>query len=72
MLLDPPVITISTKLLQIGKDKLSTPLAHLINLSFTQGMFPTILKTENIVPIHKKDDAKEWNNYRPISLLSNV
>ena len=33
---------------------------------------PTILKTANVIPIFKKDDQTTRNNYRPISLLSNI
>ena len=37
-------------------------------MSFNQGVFPTILKTANLIPIHKKGDKLDCNNYRPISL----
>ena len=35
-------------------------------------IFPTILKTAKVIPIHKKDSKLEASNYRPISLLSNI
>ena len=35
-------------------------------------VFPTILKTAKVVPIHKKNSKLEVSNYRPISLLSNI
>ena len=44
----------------------------LINTSFTTGIFPTALKVANIIPIHKKVDKLDCNNYQPISLLSNI
>ena len=40
------------------------------NLSFSTGIFPTILKTAKVIRIHKKDSRLEVSNYRPIPLLS--
>ena len=41
----------------------------LINESIDEGIFPTCLKTANVIPIFKKGDLTNLNNYRPISLL---
>ena len=35
-------------------------------------VFPSALKTTKVVPVFKKDSKLDYNNYRPISLLSNV
>ena len=35
-----------------------------------QGIFPDSLKFSNITPVHKKDEANDKQNYRPVSALS--
>ena len=35
-------------------------------------VFPSVLKTTKVVPVFKKDSKLDYNNYCPISLLSNV
>ena len=52
--------------------EISEPLALLFNMSFFNGIFPESLKLANIIPIHKKDDKTFVDNYRPISLISNI
>ena len=47
-------------------------MADLFNLSFTTGVFPSVLKTAKVVPVFKKDSKLDYSNYRPISLLSNI
>lgn len=44
-------------------------LTHVINLSLTQGVFPSELKNAKVIPLFKSGDACSVNNYRPISLL---
>ena len=44
----------------------------MINVSFNKGIFPNFLKAANVIPVHKKDEKLESNNYRPISLLSSI
>lgn len=64
--------SIPNKLFKQFKKSLSEPLTLLINLTFSEGKFPTILKMGKIFPIHKKGSKIEVTNYRPISLLSNI
>ena len=47
-------------------------MTNLINLSFSTGLFPKILKQARIIPIFYKGDQQDCNNYRPISLSQNV
>ena len=48
---------------------LSAPLAHLINLSITTGIFPMDWKKAKIIPVHKSGPFSVLDNYRPISIL---
>ena len=64
--------SIPTKLLKEFKTKLSEPLSDLINVSFNNGIFPDFLQVANLIPIHKKGEKLDPNNYRLISLLSNI
>jgi len=51
-------------------NKVAGPLAHIINLSLENGIFPSDLKLAKVIPIFKSGDQSSLNNYRPISLLS--
>ncbi|XP_065667556.1 uncharacterized protein LOC136087869 [Hydra vulgaris] len=64
--------SIPTFVLKLLADDISLVLSNLFNISFATGIFPNILKTASVKPIHKKDSKLDCNNYRPISLLSNV
>ena len=44
----------------------------MINVTFNKGLFPGFLKIANVIPIHKKVEKLDPNNYKPISLLSNI
>ena len=37
--------------------------------ALSQGIFPDSLKFANITPVHKKDEATDKQNYRPVSVL---
>ena len=64
--------SIPTKILHLIKDKISIPLSELINKSFATGCFPNICKTAKVILIFKTESRLLCNNYRPISLLSNI
>jgi exonuclease III len=58
-----------TKIIKSISLILSIPLSYLINISFEQGTFPTILKKSVVKPIFKKGNKSELGNYRPITLI---
>ena len=64
--------SIPLKFLKLFKTTLSEPISLIANVSFSTGTFPSTLKTANVIPIYKKEDHTLRNNYRPISLLSNI
>ena len=53
-------------------DVLAKPLYKLFKYSLEADVFSSDLKTSNVVPVHKKNDAQNKCNYRPVSLLCNV
>ena len=57
-------------LLKTFKHFFSHWLSKLVNICFETGIFPDILKTAKVIPLHKKDSKLDHINYRPISLLS--
>lgn len=53
-------------------DKVSPVIAKLINLYVKYKIFPSKLKQAIIRPMYKNGCHKNYNNYRPIALLSSV
>ena len=54
------------------KNEILKQLDVLFNLSFLTGIFPSVLKTAEMVPVFKNDSKLDYRNYHPISLLSNI
>ena len=63
---------ISPKLLKEGGIPLAQSICDLFNMSLRLCKVPQQWKMANIVPIHKKDEKNNVENYRPVSLLSTV
>ena len=61
--------SILVTILKNNIDVLVRALILILNQSFEQRIFPGILKTAQVSPIHKKEDAATISNYRPTSLL---
>ena len=47
--------SIPTKVLHLLQDQISNHLTTIYNLSFSTRVFPSILKTAEVIPIHKKN-----------------
>jgi hypothetical protein len=63
---------INNRVLRELANELSVPLTSLFNKSLNEGYFPSAWKEANVCAIFKKGDPSQANNYRPISLLSNI
>ena len=57
-------------MLKVARHELSIPFSNICNTSFTEGIFPEIIKVAKVIPSHKKGPTDDVNNYRPISLHS--
>lgn len=49
---------------------LAIPISHLFNLSISKGIFPSCFKTSLTIPVFKKGDPNNMDNYRGISLIN--
>ena len=63
---------IPARVLKICAAELSSLLSSLFSACFRQGVYPSLWKTANVVPVHKKQARSSMRNYRPVSLLSVV
>lgn len=61
---------ITIRLLKFLSDTLVKPITHLMNSILEQGIFPDALKVGLVIPIFKKGEKADANNYRPITLLN--
>ena len=64
--------SIPTDVLHLLAEDICKPLSYIFNLSFNSGIYPSMLKVANAIPVFKKDSKLIVSNYRPISLLSNI
>lgn len=68
----PGIDEITARTLREVADYIAPPLTQIINLCFEQSNCPEHFKTAIVRPLHKGGDKQLMENYRPISLLSNV
>ena len=60
---------LSIRMLKICGDSVCLPLEMIFKQTLLTGVFPSVWKKGNIVPIHKNGDKQNIKNYRPVSLL---
>lgn len=64
---------VSARTLKQALPHLTTALLPLINQCFTTGHFPSTFKRTIIIPLYKgTGDKSDPNNYRPVSIISNL
>lgn len=66
------VDAISTKILKVIINSIAFPLTRIFNNCIEQAIWPDALKKAEIIPIHKGKEKCKHENYRPISLISNI
>ena len=60
---------ISSKLVKTLRYELVRPMKIIANKMIKEATFPKNWKVAKVIPLHKKGDKTQANNYRPISLL---
>ena len=64
--------SIAYRILFFLKNEISMQLIDLFNSSFVTCIFPSVLKTANVLPVFKKDSKLDSSNYHPVSVLLNI
>lgn len=63
---------LSSETLKTISSIIAQPLATIFNNCFVSGYFPKCLKSALVIPVFKSGSKEMINNYRPISLISNI
>ena len=63
---------IPTKIIKENSDIFGDFIFSDLNCCINTSSYPSLLKRADITPAHKKDSKSEKNNYRPVSILSNI
>nr|XP_047127778.1 uncharacterized protein LOC124808627 [Hydra vulgaris] len=64
--------SIPTFFLKLTSHIISKPLSIMINNLLKNGEFPEVFKEAQVIPIYKAGSLKDFSNYQPIWLLSNL
>ena len=60
---------LSARILKECAEVLSVPLEIICNMSVSTGVFPSMWKQVNVIPVLKNGSKKRPDNYKPVSLL---
>ena len=60
---------ISVSMIKMCENSVVIPLCTIFKKRLETGVYPSIWKQANVIPIHKKNNRQCKSNYRPISLL---
>ena len=63
---------IPTKIIKENSDIFGDFIFSNFNCCINTSSYPSLLKRADITPVHKKYSKSEKNNYRPVSILSNI
>jgi hypothetical protein len=63
---------INSNILKALSNKICNPLVKIFNNCLEKEIWPNALKTAEVIPLHKANEKHLQNNYRPISLISNL
>ena len=66
------MIIISARLIRECADLICSPLCVIFNQSLRLGIFPDDWKNARVTPLFKQEEQNDFNNYRPISVISVV
>ena len=61
---------LSARFLKDGANKISSAIAHIINLSLYPGCILDDMETARVVSLYEKNSKSEPGNYRPVSILT--
>ena len=64
--------SVPTNILKSSCSILLKPPVNIIHFSFSDSTSPNLLKFDNVIPVFKKGESLDYNNYRPIFVISNI
>jgi hypothetical protein len=63
------VYHINSKIIKTLVNVIYIPLTKFFNKCIAENVFPNVLKISKVIPLFKKGDKDNMNNYRPISIV---
>ena len=63
------VYGVNSRILKAAASVVCEPLTHIFNCCLDSGQFPDSFKVVKVIPVFKKGNRQEMDNYRPISII---